>query len=218
MPREGVTKNGGDEMRITALIAAILLVAAVPANAVFVGFDTAGNGTAAGADPLVSDDFDFNTPLCDLSADVGLGSLSAGDVDFYSVTVPNGCILTFITTPLSPTFSVPDTTLGLVDSSGVTLGISDDSGTDIGGAPGFQGGAIRFVHNGGNDDGDGDDTYYIVVSGYGDFDWDGLDDFSGTAHPQEGDYLLTVSIHVPEPSTVAMVLGGLVMFARRRRR
>lgn len=194
-------------MRITALVTALVLLAASSANAVFVGFDTAGNGTQATADPLVSNTLDWDGSSCALSADVGMGSLAAGDVDFYSITIPNGCILTAITTPLEVYPSVPDTLLGMWDSLGFVNG-DDDAGADGDTASGpvgpTRGSAVRYLNNSG-----GAETHYLAVTGYPDFSFDG-------SHSDAGAYLLTISV-VPEPATIGLLaIGALAMIRRRK--
>lgn len=201
-------------MRIAAIIATLSLALVNPAQAVFVGFDAGANDTPVGANPLISDDFDFNVPLCDLSADVGLGTLAASgsDVDMYSVLLPNGCILTAITTPIGIFGSSPDTVLGLIDTFGLA-NVDDDAGDDWNSAGGLtaRGSAVRYQNTSG-----GPMTVYLAVSGYPDFNFDGLDDFAGGGHGESGAYLLTVSV-VPEPTTIGLLLGGLVLVARRRK-
>lgn len=201
-------------MRITALITGIVLMAATSANAVFVGFDSAGNNTLGTADVLVSNTADWNSGSCALSADVGMASLSAGDVDFYKLTIPSGCILTAITTPLDIFPSSPDTVMGVWDSIGLAND-NDDAGGDAAWSTGpagpTRGSAVRYA----NDSGVAQ-MVWLSVSGYADFDFDGNDDFSGGPHPESGAYLLTVSL-TPEPATLGLLLGGLVFFARRRK-
>lgn len=202
-------------MRIAAIIATLSFALASPAQAVFVGFDSGANDTPVGANPLISDDFDFNVPLCDLSADVGLGGLAAGggDVDMYSVLLPNGCILTAITTPIGVFGSSPDTMLGLIDSFGLA-NVDDDAGDDWDSAGGLitRGSAVRYQNTSG-----GPMTVYLAVTGYYDPNFDGIDDDFGSPHTEAGPYLLTVSV-VPEPTTIGLLLGGLVLVAARRRK
>lgn len=193
-------------MRTTALVTAIVLAATTSANAVFVGFDTVANNTLATAQPLVSSTADWNAGSCALSADVGIGSLAAGDVDFFSLTIPNGCILTAITTPLEVFPAVPDTILGVWDSLGF-VDDNDDAGSDsdFGGPTGpTRGSAVRYNNNSGVAQ-----TISLAVSGFPDFGYTG-------AHQEGGAYLLTISL-VPEPATLGLLLGGLLVFARRRK-
>lgn len=194
-------------MRITALITGIVLMAATSANAVFVGFDSAGNSSQGTADLLVSNTPDWNAGSCALSADVGLGSLAAGDVDFYKLTIPNGCLLTAITTPITGYPSSPDTLLGVWDSLGLANG-NDDAGDDADWQSGVvgptRGSAIRYLNNSG-----AAQMVWLSVSGFPDFNFNG-------AHAEAGNYLLTISV-TPEPATLGLLVGGLVFFARRRK-
>jgi hypothetical protein len=188
-------------MRITALIAGLILLAVTPANAAFIGFDVGANNTTATANPLISDDADFNNPVCALSADVGIGSLAVGDVDFYSVLVPAGCVLTATTTPLSPFGSVPDTLLGVFNPA--LLAFNDDAGTNVNGVGANRGSTIRLLST-------VTQVYQLGVTGF-------LDpNFDGVGHTQAGQYLLTVSVF-PEPGTIGLLLGGLLLVARRRK-
>lgn len=189
-------------MRITALITALVLLVVAPANAIFVGFDTGANNTIAGANPLVSSNADWNAGNCNVSADVGLGSLAAGDVDVFSVVLPAGCVLTAITTPLSPFGTTPDTLLRITKAAGVTLVANDDAGSDGNSAGPVRGSAVRYLA-------DESVTYYIWVSGFPDFGWTG-------SHVEAGNYALTVSV-VPEPATLALLAGGALCLLRRRR-
>ncbi|HKQ49298.1 MAG TPA: PEP-CTERM sorting domain-containing protein [Phycisphaerae bacterium] len=189
-------------MRITALITGLVLLAVSPANAVFIGFDSEPNDTTGTADPLISDDGDFNTPTCTLSADVGFGTLAAGNVDFYSVFIPAGCILTATTTPLSPFGSVPDTLLAMFNPALIPGSTNDDAGNHVNGTGSNRGSTIRFLSL-------VSQTYQVGVTGFLD------SDFNGTGHTQNGDYLLTVSI-TPEPATIGLLVGGLLIGLRRR--
>ena len=180
---------------------------ATSANAVFVCFDTVPNNTQATAQPLVSNTADWNSASCRLSADVGMGSLAApaggvGDVDYFSLVLPAGCIVTAITTPLSPFSSAPDTLLGGLDAALAPYGTNDDAGTDSNGAGTRRGSAIRFLTTAAG-------THYMRVTGFNDTGFAGQ-------HSQAGDYLLTISV-TPEPATLGLLLGGLVFFARRRK-
>lgn len=194
-------------MRITALITGIVLMAATSANAVFVGFDTGGNQTLATADVLVSNTADWNDGSCALSADVGMASLSAGDVDFYKLTIPAGCILTAITTPLDVFPSSPDTIMGVWDSLGLAND-NDDAGDDAAWSTGpagpTRGSAVRYANDSG-----AAQMVWLSVTGFADFGYTGN-------HTESGAYLLTVSL-TPEPATLGLLLGGLVFFARRRK-
>lgn len=199
-------------MRITALATALVLAVACSANAVFVGFDVEGNNSPATANSLMvsNNDPGWNPGGCQFAAEVGLGSLTAGDQDWFTMTIPNGCIVTAITTPISGFASSPDTLMALLDPLGLAAGVNDDAGSDgnwsggPGGAGPTRGSAVRY-HN----DSGGALQVWIGVSGWPDFG------FSGD-HQESGLYTLTVSM-IPEPATIGLLLGGLVLFARRRK-
>lgn len=134
-------------------------------------------------------------------ADVGIMSLTAGggDVDYFSITLFAGEVITAITTPLTVTFSVPDTMMHLLDSSFSELVFNDDGG----GPSGNFGSAIRW-------DVTSSGTYYIGVTGFNDRSFVG-------SHGEAGDYALTVSV-VPEPATLlALGAGAAALFGRRRK-
>ncbi len=153
---------------------------------------------------------DFLDPLmAPLAAVNGVADLTGGgDVDFYSVFMNAGDILSAFTTPfagLPGDLGLPDTLLGVFDSSGTLIAFNDDAGSDFlaGGAPSARGSAIRYLAT-------TPGLYHIAVTGLGD------DGFAG-AHLEGGLYGLTASL-IPEPSTAGLVAIGLVGFARRRRR
>lgn len=195
-------------MRITSFVTALVLLAAVPANAAFVSL--AGNNTQATATPLVSNTADWNSASCAFSADVGFGTLAAGGVDWFTMTIPNGCIVTAITTPLGGlpgNFASPDTLMAIVDPLGVAA-LNDDGGSDGSWSAGpvgpTRGSAIRYLNDSG-----GALQVWIAVSGFPDFGLDG-------SHGEAGNYLLTVSLF-PEPTTLVLLAGGALFLIRRRR-
>jgi hypothetical protein len=170
------------------------------------------NQTTAGADTIV---FGPGT-----NAAVAVSRLAAGgDVDFYRLELLAGDVLSAMTAPLGslPTdYTVPDTMLGLFDSSGSLLFFDDDSG-DIGNDPAgllasdspfddIFGSALRAEITASG-------TYYLAVTGFGD------DNFLGD-HGESGAYALLVG--VPEPASVVLFAAGmaalLAAVSRRRRR
>jgi hypothetical protein len=209
-------------MYIKPLLAGLtLLAAATAANAAWIAMDSEPNNTPPGS-PLVSDIPIVNARFaaCDLAADVGFGSLAVGgsDVDYYNIFLPADCVVTAITTPLSPTFTAPDTTLGAFGPGGGLLAVDDDSANGFGG-PVVRGSAVQFVTPVAG-------VYVFAVSGF----FDGLPGFDGsplfdgftgadkgglTPHGEVGNYLFTVS--VPEPATIGLLAAGLMVLARRRR-
>lgn len=174
---------------------ASILVLALAGSAFGAFFESEPNDTIGTAD-------DLTYIPCNLNADVGLGSLVPGDGDHYAVFLPNGCILTAITTPLTSlpgNFGTPDTLLAVLNPVGALIIESDDAGTDGVGAGAVgpvRGSAIRYMNTG------PDAVYYLRVRGF-------LDN-------QTGDYALTLSL-IPEPATMGLLLGGLALLARKRR-
>jgi hypothetical protein len=160
--------------------------------------DSPGNNTPATADP---------TGLAGFGSRVGVGSLTAGaaDVDFFSVTLGAGDVLSAMTTPMESPFAAPDTLLGVFDTSGTLVFFNDDGGAGWDGAPVTNfGSAVRFVAPSAG-------TYFLGVTGFGDPDFDGI------GHGESGPYGLTLSV-VPAPGTLALGAGlGLLALRRRRR-
>jgi hypothetical protein len=162
--------------------------------------DSPGNSGIAASDSLNL------APLAAVNAVANL--TEGGDVDFYSVFMDAGDVLTAFTTPfagLPGDFTLPDTLLGVFDSSGTQISVSDDAGTDaiVDGEVIARGSAIRYLAvNPG--------LYHIAVTGFGD------DDFAG-AHLEGGLYGLTASL-IPEPSTAGLLALGLFGLVHRRRR
>jgi len=215
--------SGGDEMRVTSLVAAIVLLVGSAAQAEWIPFDVEANNTPATANPLISDIAIVNARFaaCSPASDIGLGSLAAGgaDVNWYKIDLPGGCIVTAITTPYEEapgTLAVPDTTLGAFGPGGFIVS-DDDAGSDLGGInPGnARGSAIRFITT-------VPGTYFFAVSGFND-GVSGIDPvlFDGLAsdgfpHGEVGRYALTISVF-PEPSTLVLLgLGGLALIRRRK--
>lgn len=132
-------------------------------------------------------------------ADVGVMSLTAGggDVDYFSIRLFAGEFITIITTPIEDPYTDPDTMLALFDDNQNEIAFNDDAGSGFGSAIRWQ-----ATYTG---------THYIAVTGFNDRD------FSGNDHPEDGPYILTVSI-VPEPATLIVVGAGLAALAARRRK
>jgi hypothetical protein len=203
-------------MRIKSLVAGFALLAvAATANAAWITMDSEPNNGPLGS-PLVSDIPIVNARFaaCDLAADVGFASLSHGaDVDYFNIFLPGDCIVTAITTPVSPTFTGPDTTMAAFTGGGALLALDDDSANGFAGGIG-RGSAVQFVTPAAG-------VYVFAVSGFFDgLPGDGTAPFDGfvapgVGHGEVGNYLLTVS--VPEPATIGLLAAGLMVLARRRK-
>ena len=119
------------------------------------------------------------------------------------------------TTPLAELFTMPDTILGLFDENGLLLALNDDAGSsdpdDGDGEEGNLGSKIEYQVPEGA-------TYYIGVTGYDDFDFDGNSDdtYNVMPHEETGAYALTVTV-IPEPATLGLFIIGLIPFLRRRK-
>jgi len=149
--------------------------------------DSAGNNVPATADSL---------NLLPNGAVTAVGDLTAGaigDVDYYSVFMNPGEVLSVFTTPLQSlpaNFAGPDTILGVFTPAGVLIETDDDAGNDaIGAAPvgPTRGSAIRYMATAAG-------LYYIAVSGFPDFAF-------GGAHTETGLYGLTASLLGVAPDT-----------------
>jgi hypothetical protein len=119
---------------------------------------------------------------------------------------------------LPTTFDVPDTVLGLFDSTGALIFQNDDAGNEgehsvdpdlasdnPNSSGGILGSALRALIP-------ADGTYYLAVTGFGD------PDFTGS-HGEAGRYALLVGV-VPEPATVLLIVVagvGLLLSCRHRR-
>lgn len=129
---------------------------------------------------------------------------TAPDVDFYSVDLFAGDILTAITVPLGLDFNSPDTLLAVYDAGGTQLVLNDDGGSDF--APGGvgvpRGSVVRFLAPASG-------RYYVGVTGFND------SGFAG-AHSLSGPYGLAASI-IPAPGATGLAAVGLLALARRRR-
>ncbi len=87
----------------------------------------------------------------------------------------------------------PDTTLGAFDQVGTLLEFNDDN------SPFGDGTASALYNIGINSDG----SIHLKVSGYADCDFDGLDDYWSTAHPESGGLDLYVDVFNGSGSPVA---------------
>jgi hypothetical protein len=187
---------------LTALaVLAIVMLASGVARAEFVGFDNEPFNNNPATPDLLTSDAGINPPLdgrfgaCRPAADVGIGYLSQGDVDYFYHILPDGCPVTAVLTPLSPTFTNPAASLEGGNSFGPIAG-SLPGGVNNWFGPASAGAAIQFIATPMPDGW----TEYRVTS----------------PTIVEGFYALTISV-VPEPATLALLLAGGLAMARRRR-
>jgi Bacterial pre-peptidase C-terminal domain len=164
-----------------------------------------------------------------LGASIAVSALAAGggDVDFYSLTLSAGTVLTAMTAPvelLATGFHTPDTRLALFDGAGTLLLANDDAGSDPGEEPHLTNPAFTGLGSDNPPTGAVEDvwgsgiraqittsgTYYLGVTAFSDADFNGSDDLVGGDHTQEGKYALLVSI--PEPGTASLLAIGASLF------
>ena len=186
-------------MRKNVLATALVLALAAVSQAAFTNFDTGGNQTPATADNISNNGTLLSNP-CSLSGDSGIGTLAAGDVDFYRLDLTAGCYVNIETTPMTVFPSTPDTVLEVLNSTLTQIAFNDDGGGANGGTN--RGSAIHLLITTSG-------TYYVGVSGFNDTGFNG-------SHTQAGQYLFTVGVS-PEPTTLALLGAGLLVLARRRK-
>lgn len=180
-------------MRKNLLATALVLALAAVSQAAFTGFDTAGNGAPATADNITNNGTLLSNP-CSLSGDSGIGTLAAGDQDYYRLDLTAGCYVNLETTPMTVFPTTPDTTMEVLNSALVQIAFNDDGGGVNGGGTN-RGSAIHLlVPTTG--------TYYVHVAGF--------------SNSQTGTYLFTAGVS-PEPATLALLAAGLLVVARRRK-
>jgi len=189
-------------IKVVVLFSTILLLSYGTSSATLIESET--NDTLAVADLIP------RGPA--IWVDAGAMELTTGDVDFFSIRLEEGEILMVATTPLEELFTMPDTVLGLFDQDGYLLALNNDAGSgDPGISEEYLGSKIEYQAPAGA-------TYYIGVTGFDDFDFDGNSDESDNTIPHEetGAYALTVTI-IPEPATLSLFTLGLIPLLRRRK-
>lgn len=139
------------------------------------------------------------------NAVLGFGSLTAGDLDVFSIAANPGDVITAFTIPLdgiaNNNFDVADTRLDVRAADGSIIISNDDAGSAAFGAAqvfGGYGSAVRY---------EADASGAVLLSVRG-FDSQSV-----------GNYALVVSVcNIPAPGAAGlMLLGGLPMLRRRRR-
>ncbi len=189
--------------RIVGLLTALLALSSSVCWATLIESET--NDSISEADPIP------RGPA--VWADAGAMELAGGggDMDFFSIDLMEGEILMAATTPLEELFTMPDTILGLFDDAGMLLALNDNAGSsDPDDLEDNLGSKIEYQAP-------EDATYYIGVTGFDDFDFDGnSDDLNiGYPHDQTGPYALTVTV-IPEPATFMLLALGAMLFPRKR--
>jgi len=124
------------------------------------------------------------------------GSLTAGDIDFITLTLPDAVALTALTVSVPPGFADVDTRLGVFNSAFALIGSDDNSG------PGsFSFLEVQLTPG----------TYYIAITGGTDVGFTG-------SHTVSGSYKLIVGFNIiPAPGALAM-MGVAGAIGKRRRR
>ncbi|MEM1166444.1 MAG: PPC domain-containing protein [Planctomycetota bacterium] len=147
---------------------------------------------------------------------------TGSDVDFFKLNLRRDQVIVISTgTNFGPFVDSPDTTLALLDSEGqLVAGVNDNSGSNN------QADALgSLVQATITETGE----YFLVVSGSGDLDFDGLIDpapgdltnQAAAGHGETGLYLLSVSfLTIPSPGAAALALmaGALAATSRARSR
>ncbi len=178
-------------MRVTIFGAvAALLCAGGVSHAAFMDTEP-NNNLPSGADHL--------GVYSDGDATVTVATLFPNDVDWFKIEVDTAIpgFLTTITFPLTNPNNSPDTYMAVFDSDLNMLDDNDD-------ANGF-GSAVRLAALPAG-------VYFIAVTGFPDFDFDG-------GHSESGMYALTVSFVIPASGAGALsACAGLTAVRRRRSR
>jgi hypothetical protein len=139
-------------------------------------------GDASGAS-LITAELEF-IPFDPSVADIiESGFMEPGAVDSWSFTgLPAGiAYAAYIDNTVGD--GVPDTTMHSLDEFGDEVAFNDD-GSPVG--DGFASGFLSTAN--------ADGSIHLEVSGFFDYDFDGLEDDTGLDHPQEGDYDLFVKL------------------------
>ncbi len=182
-----------------------LLAMAAPAGASLTDQEPSNNSVSTAALQLAPSATDGVT------TGGGMLSLAAGDTDYVGIAgLAIGDIVNVSTTPLNdpPDFEIPDTIVGVFNSSGVVKCVGDDAfNNDLDQFPTGFGSLCRFeIDAAGN--------YFVGVTGFSANPFDG-------AHFEQGSYSVSVTItNLPEPGVLLQLASGvlgLAVLERRRR-
>lgn len=167
--------------------ATLAFAAGVAQSAIY--FEVESNDTLATANDIGSYGFPGDGIVVD-------GMITSGDVDWFCFTLlDNATMVVAALFDMNPSAG-GDGVMGLFDSLGNALIIDDDS--NIGLMPSLQYANLAAG------------TYYIAVSGYPDFDFEG-------DHEENFEYKLVIGLNIPTPGALALMgLGGLTVARRRR--
>jgi hypothetical protein len=128
---------------------------------------------------------------------IGVGGTARADFEPNN-TFPTRAVLSPGVTSVSDSISPvvpgagPDTTMGALSATGVILESDDDSSPYGNGSA--SGLSLLNVNSNG--------TIRLRVSGFQDFNFDGIDDYWSTPHDQAGPYQLTVWVFNPYPTLI----------------
>ncbi len=130
------------------------------------------------------------------------------DPDFYAFTIGENQVITLtVAAPTGPE-SLNDPVVGLFGTDGSLLATDDDGG------PGYDSKLVFTLSSAGQ--------YFVAVSGFADFDFDGVGDFDVENSPST-DWLYTLQISaapapIPLPAAGWLLGSALTGLALRRRR
>jgi hypothetical protein len=195
-------------MQFVSLSWLALLVIASPAAALLADLEPSNNSMSTATIQLVPSGTAVETDGGRMTFIAG-----GGDIDYIGIGgLIAGDVVTITTTPMvdAPVFEIPDTIVGLFNSTGTDLCIGDDAANnDLDNFPRGFGSLCRLEIP---TDGD----YFVGATGFSPIAFDG-------DHNEEGRYTLSVTVtaNLPEPGLLLQLASGLLGLAvldKRRRR
>jgi len=180
-------------MKITIALAAVLFAGSAHAGIIS---ESESNNTMGTANDIGT----YNEPGDGTAIS---GTLTEGDVDWFSFTLADTASLAFF----SAFGASGDGVMQLVTDTGDVIAFDDDSGVGL--FPALQ---VTDLAAG---------TYFIAFSGFGDVDGSSVDSdelADGLGHSENFAYKISVGFSIiPAPSAMALLgMGGLVATRRRR--